>query len=131
MTEKEMRRLSRAELLELLLEQTEESERLKKRLEEVEAQLSDRRIRVDNAGDLASAVLAVNGVVEAAQAAAQQYLDNIRNMEAEVMEGCRHRLQNRTDTAATEELPVGDPLAADVDDLLLADLRDFLDDDQM
>lgn len=99
MTTKELKRLTRAELLELLLAQTRESERLKERLEEAEAQLADRRIRLEKAGDLASAVLAINGVIDAAQAAAQQYLDNIaaisrdtkvscNNMTAETMVEC-------------------------------------------
>ncbi len=44
MTEKELRRLSRMDLLEMLLEQSREVERLQKELETVKNQLSDRRI---------------------------------------------------------------------------------------
>lgn len=78
MTDKELRRLSRSELLEMLITQTEENQRLQSRLEAAEAQLSDRRIAVEKAGTLAEASLALNGVFEAAQAAAQQYLENIQ-----------------------------------------------------
>lgn len=88
MTEKEMKRLSRAELLELLLVQTKETERLRKRLEKAEEELSERYLRIQKAGDLAHAVLSVNGVMEAAQAAAQQYLDNIAQMERETKLRC-------------------------------------------
>jgi len=83
MTEKELKRLSRAELLELLLIQTRETEQLRRKLEKAEAALADRQLRLSNAGDLAQAVLSINGVMEAAQAAAQQYLDNIIQMEQE------------------------------------------------
>ena len=80
MTDKELRRLSRSELLEMLIAQTEESQQLKIRLERAEAQLRDRRIAVEKAGSLAEAALQLNCVFEAADKAAQQYLENVRLM---------------------------------------------------
>lgn len=55
MTDKELRRLSRSELLEMLIAQTEENSQLKIRLKQAEAQLRDRRIEIDKAGSLAEA----------------------------------------------------------------------------
>ena len=78
MTEKELRRLRRGELLELLLEQTKEAEALKKELSETKKQLESREIRLEKAGSIAEAALQVNGVFEAAQEAAAQYLENIQ-----------------------------------------------------
>ena len=78
MTEKELRRLSRMDLLEMLLEQSREVERLQKELETVKNQLSDRRIMEQAAGSIAEASLKLNKVFEAAQQAADQYLENIR-----------------------------------------------------
>ena len=78
MTDKELRRLSRTDLLEMLLEQSREVERLQKELETVKNQLSDRRIMEQEAGSIAEAALRINRVFEAAQAAADQYLENIR-----------------------------------------------------
>lgn len=83
MTNKELRRLSRAELLEMLVEQMEENEILKERLEEAKKALADRKIVIEQAGTLAEAALRLNGVFEAADQAAQQYLENIRNMAQE------------------------------------------------
>ena len=83
MTDKELRRLSRAELLEMLLAQTEENERLRKRLVEVERSLDDRRIEVSRAGSLAEASLRLNGVFQAADQAANQYLENVRRLARE------------------------------------------------
>ena len=77
MTDKELRRLSRGELLEMLIAQVEENDQLKNRLELAEAQLRDRKIAINNAGSLAEAALSLNGVFQAAEAAAQQYLENI------------------------------------------------------
>lgn len=80
MTDKELRRLSRGELLEMLIAQTAENDQLKTRLEQAEAQLRDRRIAIDKAGSLAEAALSLNGVFQAAEAAAQQYLENIQRI---------------------------------------------------
>ena len=94
MTDKELKRLSRAELLELLLAQTKETERLARELEKAEQMLADRQLQVKEAGDIAHAALAVNGVMEAAQAAAQQYLDNIIRMEQETRLRCKKTLDD-------------------------------------
>lgn len=78
MTEKELRRLSRMDLLEMLLEQSKEAEQLRAELETVKKQLEDRRIMEQEAGSIAEAALRLNKVFEAAQQAADQYLENIR-----------------------------------------------------
>lgn len=78
MTEKELRRLSRMDLLEMLLEQSKEVEWLRAELETVKKQLEDRRIMEQEAGSIAEAALRLNKVFEAAQQAADQYLENIR-----------------------------------------------------
>lgn len=80
MTDKELRKLSRAELLEMLIAQVEENESLRKRLEEAETALEDRRLIMEQAGTMAEAALRLNGVFEAADKAAQQYVENIRRM---------------------------------------------------
>lgn len=96
---KKLRRLSRAELLELLLIETQEVERLKASLAKAEAELVDRQLRLTAAGDLAHAVLEVNGVMDAAQAAAQQYLENIIAMEQETRETCRRMIEEAEEEA--------------------------------
>ena len=94
MTDKELKRLSRSELLELLLIQTRETERLTKKLEAAEAMLADRQLKLDKAGDIAHAVLEINGVMEAAQEAARQYLDNVKRMDAEASQRAEQLLNN-------------------------------------
>lgn len=99
MTEKELKRLSRSELLELLLIQTKETERLTKKLAQTEKKLADRQLQLEKAGDIAQAALAINGVMEAAQEAARQYLDNIARMEQETKEHCEEMLRSARQTA--------------------------------
>jgi len=99
MREKELKKLSRAELLELLFQQTRQTEQLEKRLEKAEALLSERYLKIHEAGDLANAVLVINGVMEAAQAAAQQYLENIQKMEEQTREECENLLAQAREEA--------------------------------
>lgn len=73
MTDKELRRLSRRDLMEILYEQGKEIETLRAELAAKEAELEDRRIMIENSGSIAEAALKLNGVFEAAQAACEQY----------------------------------------------------------
>ena len=83
MTDKELRKLSRSDLLELLISQTEENQALKTRVAQLEDQLNDRRIAVAEAGSIAEASLKLNGVFAAAEEAARQYLENIQRIQQE------------------------------------------------
>ncbi len=80
MTSKELRKLSKLELVDMINEQNAVIEKLQLRVEQMEIQLKDRSLKIDQAGSLAEASLLVNGVIEAAQEAAQQYLDNIESL---------------------------------------------------
>ena len=75
---KELRRLSRTELLELMIEQSKELDRVRQELAIARAQLNDREIRLRQAGSIAEASLALGKVFEAAQAAADEYLKSVR-----------------------------------------------------
>ena len=83
MTDRELRKLSRAELLELLLEESRENERLRAQLQEMNEKLADRAIRRERAGSIAEAALQLNGVFQAAEEAAAQYLENVRRLAEE------------------------------------------------
>lgn len=76
MKEKDLKRLSRADLLEMLIDQSEELQKLRERLEQAEAELQKREIAIQNAGSIAEASLMLNGVFEAAQAACREYVEN-------------------------------------------------------
>lgn len=80
MTEKELRKLKRVELLEILVEQGKEIERLKAELSLCKEQLEEKQLRIDQAGSIAEAAIQLNGVFEAAQAASAQYLENIKSL---------------------------------------------------
>lgn len=77
MTDKQLRKLSRIELLEMLIQHSKEITRLQEQLEEAHELLEDKYIAIDNAGSIAEASLQINGVFSAAQLAADQYLQNV------------------------------------------------------
>ena len=71
MKQKELRKLRRTELLELMLQMQEENQ-------ELNQMLLDRRITLEQTGSIAEAALKLNKVFEAAQQAAEDYLNSIR-----------------------------------------------------
>lgn len=73
-----LKKLSRQDLLEMLIAEEKRVEKLEKELEETRAQLQERQIRIEESGSIAEAALKLNGIFEAAQAAADQYLENIK-----------------------------------------------------
>lgn len=128
MADKGLKSLSRSELLELLLAQTRENEQLRRDLLETRQQLRDRMIRMENVGDLASAVLEINGVMDAAQAAAKQYLDNIIEMERETRQTCQKLLAEAREDAASIRQQA--KKAPESDEELLAQLHTILNEDR-
>ena len=127
MKEKDLKRLSREELLELLLIQTKESERLEKELEKAKAELENRRIDIEQAGTLADAAVRINGVFKATEAAAKQYLENIVRMEKETREKCKKILEDAEYEA--ERIKKKKPKDS-VTDALLEEIYDFIDEEK-
>lgn len=83
MTKKELKKLSRIELLEMLIEQSKRAEELQKQLDAANQQLNDRKIALEEAGSIAEASLKLSGIFEAAQKAADLYLENMKKTEAD------------------------------------------------
>ena len=93
MTDKELKRLNRAQLLEMLITLTEENESLRTQLSAMQAQLNQRQILLNNAGSIAEAAMQLNHVFTSAQAAADQYLEHIQQMEKEAAQKIAAQLE--------------------------------------
>ncbi|MBR4549546.1 MAG: hypothetical protein IKO83_06480 [Oscillospiraceae bacterium] len=89
MTEKELQKLTRQDLLELLLEAERENESLRDEVETLRAEAADKRLLLGKVGSIAEASLLVNGVFSAAQAAADQYVLNVKRVCEEKAEQVR------------------------------------------
>jgi len=86
LTEKELKKLNRYQLLELLIIQTERADKLQKDLEEAKQKLNEQEINISGFGSIAEASLKLNGVFEAAQKAADMYLDSAKKRAEEIRE---------------------------------------------
>ena len=78
-----------AELSAVLRDEKAAHARAQEKIEALTRQLSDRVILKDNAGTLADAAIQINGVLAAAQTAADQYLENIERMHTEQEKSCQ------------------------------------------
>ncbi len=95
MTEKQLKSLRRADLLEMLLTLVKENDELREQLAVAKAELEDRAIKLEPVGSLAEAALTLNGVFESAQAACEQYLHNVLQRSQNIEEICS-RMERET-----------------------------------
>ena len=84
MTDKELQKLKRSELLEIMLGLQNELDWLKKENLELKSKAETKSIAIEKSGSIAQAALEMNGVFTAAQKAADVYLDNVKRMHDEV-----------------------------------------------
>lgn len=78
MIDRELKKLNRMELINIIYEVEKENEELKSENEELNNKLKERTILIDEAGSIANASLALTEIFEKAQEAADLYLDNVR-----------------------------------------------------
>ena len=83
MTQKELKKLTRTELLEMLLHQVEENEVLRRQIAELQSELDSRKLVMQQSGSMAEAALKLSGIFDQAQQAADDYVSNIRLANAE------------------------------------------------
>ena len=102
LTEKELRKLNRYQLLELLMIQTQRAEELQAKLEELEAKVSEQEIRMSTIGSIAEASLQLSGVFESAQRAADLYMDAVQKQAAEILATAQRRADYIAKKAALE-----------------------------
>lgn len=89
MTDKEFKRLNRSQLIEIIYQFQLKVEELTQENQELTAALEDKRLRIAQAGNIAEAALEMNHVMQAAQNAAQQYLDEIQALRSETEAECQ------------------------------------------
>ncbi|MGT2757626.1 DNA repair protein [Streptococcus ovuberis] len=77
---RKFRKLSKLQLMELLLEQVKENERLTEENNRLNGELVSRQLMLSKVGNIAEASLIINKVFEAAQEAAELYLDNVKRI---------------------------------------------------
>ena len=99
MTDKEFKRLSRPQLIDIIYQLQIEERKLTEENAKLKDELADKRTHLRQAGNIAEASLAIHNVMEAAQNAAEQYLAEIRIMRAETEEQCQRLLEKAQNEA--------------------------------
>lgn len=101
MTDKEFKRLNRSQLIDIIYQLQLKQNELESENQKLEAEVADKRIRLRQAGNIAEASLAIHNVMQAAQDAAAQYLEEIRILKAETEEKCQRLLEDAQKEAET------------------------------
>lgn len=101
MTDKEFKRLTRAQLIDIIYQLQVQVDELTEQKQSLEKALEDKRLRIDNAGNIAHAALEINDCFGNAQKAAEQYLNEIRVLHAEA-EAERQRLLAEAQSEAAQ-----------------------------
>ena len=83
MTDKEFKRLTRSQLIDIIYQLQLQLDALSEEKSNLEKALEDKRLRIENAGNIAEAALEINECFRSAQNAAEQYLNEIKEMRAE------------------------------------------------
>ncbi len=92
MTDKELKKLSRSELLDMLIYQAEENKKLREELEGARLELLKREIAIEKAGSLAEASMYMSNLFDSADRAAKIYLENIEQRKRETDEICQRKI---------------------------------------
>lgn len=153
MTDKELKRLNRKELVEIIYQLQIEQQQAQQKIASLEQELADRSIRLENAGSIADAALGINHIFESAQTAADEYYQSVQAASAEmedriaetdkiceeklwnadkkavqILEDAEDEARNIVNRAEKESREKWNEFRKRVDDLLAAqeELRDFL-----
>lgn len=95
MTEKELKKLNRYQLLELLVMQTERADALEKTVQDLQTKLEERELHFSKLGSIAEASVYLSGVLEAAQKAADLYLESAKKRADEMLEQARNQANDQ------------------------------------
>ena len=106
MTQYEMKKLSRKELLQLAAEERAQIRILQEHLEIAENELHKREININEAGSIAEASMKLSNVFEAAQEACRLYTDNIQRLSERQESICAEIEKETKEKAAAYEAEV-------------------------
>ena len=80
MISKELKKLNRRELVDVIYQLKKNEEQMQEKIASLEAELQDRRIHLSVAGSIAEAATDITGIFSVAQSTADMYLSEIASM---------------------------------------------------
>ena len=124
MTDKEFKRLSRAQLIEIIYQLQLQIDKLSEQTQELESELADKRLRLQSAGNIAEAALEINDCFRSAQNAAEQYLNEIKAIREET-EAERQRILSEARAEAAAIIAGAKKTQGDYDSAIEAILKEY------
>ena len=124
MTDKEFKRLSRAQLIEIIYQLQLQIDKLNEEKQALENELEDKRLRLQSAGNIAEAALEINDCFRSAQNAAEQYLNEIKAIREET-DTERQRILKEAKVEAEAIIAGAKKTQGDYDSAIEAILQEF------
>ena len=94
MINKELKRLSRRELVDIIYQLKKNEQEMQEEIESLKNELGDKRIRISTAGSIADAAMSVTNVFSTAQMTADLYLREISYMKEDTEKDCAKKIEN-------------------------------------
>ena len=124
MTDKEFKRLSRSQLIDIIYQFQLQIDKLTEKNQELERELADKRFRLSNAGNIADAALEMSDCFRSAQNAAEQYLNEIKAIREET-EAERQRILAQAQAEAEAIIADAKKTQVDYDSAIEAILKEY------
>ena len=124
MTDKEFKRLSRAQLIEIIYQLQLQIDKLNEEKQALENELEDKRLRLQSAGNIAEAALEINDCFRSAQNAAEQYLNEIKAIREET-DTERQRILKEAKAEAEAIIAGAKKTHGDYDSVIEAIMKEF------
>ena len=93
MISKELKRLSRRELVDIIYQLKKNEQKMQEEIESLKNELQDKRIRISAAGSIADAAMSVTNVFSTAQMTADIYLREISCMREDADRECAKKIE--------------------------------------
>lgn len=115
MISKELKKLNRRELVDIIYQLKKNEEQLKEKIASLEADLQDKRIHLSVAGSIAEAATDITGIFSVTQSTADLYLNEIVSMKEDTGRECAKMIeeaQKKVESIMSEGKVQYDVLAA-------------------
>lgn len=118
MDNNKLRKISKKELLEILLSQAKRIDELEQELNKTKSKLESKKITIEKSGSLADAALKLNGIFENAEETAKQYLYNIKEKCKKIENDSKKMCQLEKEIMLKETEELCNKMKKDADDYL-------------
>ena len=94
MMNKELKRLSRRELVDVIYQMKKNEQQLQEEIAALQDALQEKRIRLSVAGSVADAATSITNLLTTAQSTADLYLEEIAHMKADAERECAQKVED-------------------------------------